>query len=118
MAKIYESPDKGKTITEREINQTPSLGWQYVNESEFDKVMAKDPKKTWILEVEKVHEEYFISFPDDLLNAANLKEGDNIEWIDNGDGSFILKKLNPMTYDEMIAEGWTMTDDGFWIKDK
>jgi len=21
------------------------------------------------------------------------------------------------TYDEMIADGWTMTDDGFWIKD-
>ena len=22
------------------------------------------------------------------------------------------------THDEMIAEGWTMTDDGFWIKEK
>ena len=22
-----------------------------------------------------------------------------------------------MTYDQMIAEGWTMTADGFWIKE-
>jgi bifunctional DNA-binding transcriptional regulator/antitoxin component of YhaV-PrlF toxin-antitoxin module len=113
MAKIYESPDKGETIREREF-----LGWQEVKESDFNKVMAKDPKKTWVLEVEKVHEEYFISLPDDLLDAANLKAGDNIEWVDNGDGSFIMKKLPSMTYDEMVAEGWTMTVDGFWIKDK
>ena len=100
MTKIYESPDKGETIREREFNQ------------------ASEPKKTWTLEVEKVHDEYFISLPDDLLDAANLKEGDNVEWVDNGDGSFIMKKLPPMTYDEMVAEGWTMTADGFWIKDK
>ena len=24
---------------------------------------------------------------------------------------------NVKTYDEMIAEGWQMTDDGFWIKE-
>jgi bifunctional DNA-binding transcriptional regulator/antitoxin component of YhaV-PrlF toxin-antitoxin module len=113
MTKIYESPDKGETIREREF-----LGWQEVKETEFDKIMTEDSKKTWILEVEKVHEEYFISLPDDLLDAANLKEGDNLEWVDNGDGSFIMKKLPSMTYDEMIAEGWVMTDDGFWIKDK
>jgi bifunctional DNA-binding transcriptional regulator/antitoxin component of YhaV-PrlF toxin-antitoxin module len=100
MTKIYESPDKGETIREREFNR------------------ASEPKKTWTLEVEKVHDEYFISLPDDLLDAANLKEGDNIEWVDNGDGSFIMKKLPSMTYDEMVAEGWTMTGDGFWIKDK
>jgi hypothetical protein len=27
------------------------------------------------------------------LEAANLKEGDELEWVDNGDGSFLLKKL-------------------------
>jgi len=24
---------------------------------------------------------------------------------------------NPMTYDQMIAAGWTMTADGFWVKE-
>jgi bifunctional DNA-binding transcriptional regulator/antitoxin component of YhaV-PrlF toxin-antitoxin module len=39
--------------------------------------------------------EYFITFPDDLLEATDLKEGDQVEWIDNGDGSFkLIKKVN------------------------
>lgn len=37
---------------------------------------------------------YYVNFPDDLLEAANLKEGDKIEWLDNGDGSYLLKKTN------------------------
>jgi bifunctional DNA-binding transcriptional regulator/antitoxin component of YhaV-PrlF toxin-antitoxin module len=88
--------------------------------------------------------EYYITFPDDLLEAANLKEGEEVEWVDNGDGSFILRKpqketfidpyedemiaagyekidgvwsLSPnVTYDQMIAAGYEMTADGFWIK--
>jgi len=50
-------------------------------------------KKKWILPVEQVHDDYFISFPDDLLEAANLKEGDEVNWIDNGDGSYKIEKV-------------------------
>jgi|DEB0MinimDraft_6_1074348.scaffolds.fasta_scaffold00355_20 hypothetical protein len=82
-------------------------------------------KKTWVLPVEEVENgdtmetEYFITFPDDLLEAANLKIGNSIEWIDQGDGSYLLKKIEkePMTHDKMIAAGWTMTADDFWIKE-
>jgi hypothetical protein len=38
--------------------------------------------------------EYYVMFPDDLLEAANLKEGDSIEWVDNNDGSYILRKVS------------------------
>jgi hypothetical protein len=86
--------------------------------------VKQDKVKRWVLPVEEVEngdtgeQEYFITFPDDLLEAANLKEEDQIEWIDQGDGSYLLKKIeNQMTYDEMIAAGWTMTADGFWIKE-
>jgi hypothetical protein len=55
----------------------------------------------WILPVEETKDadtdeiEYFITFPDDLLEATDLKEGDQVEWIDNGDGSFkLIKKVN------------------------
>jgi antitoxin component of MazEF toxin-antitoxin module len=62
--------------------------------------------------------EYYITFPDDLLEAANLNEGDDVEWVDNDDGTFILRKSKKqLNYDEAIAEGWTMTADGFWIKE-
>jgi hypothetical protein len=81
--------------------------------------------KKWVLPVEECKDadtdetEYFVSFPDDLLEAANLKEGNLVEWVDQGDGSYLIKKVEkePITYDEMIAAGYTMTDDGFWIKE-
>ena len=50
----------------------------------------------WILPVEKEFvdgvSDYYITFPDDLLEEIGLKAGDSIEWIDNHDGSFTLKK--------------------------
>jgi hypothetical protein len=54
----------------------------------------KDKVVKWILPVEAdgPSGEYFITFPDDLLDASNLKEGDEIEWHDQGDGSYKLIK--------------------------
>jgi len=40
-----------------------------------------------------LEEDYVVNLPDDLLEAANLKEGDTVEWVDNGDGSYLLKKV-------------------------
>ena len=95
-----------------------------------DKAEAKDRVIKWSLPVEE-HEdgEYYITFPDDLLEATDLKEGDKVEWIDRGDGSYLLKKVPDVswvkgnelakvkTHQEMIDNGWEMTADGFWIKE-
>lgn len=50
----------------------------------------------WILEVNEDPEtgDCFIQFPPDLLEQANWQIGDNIEWKDNGDGSYSLIKKN------------------------
>ena len=58
--------------------------------------LRKDKVKKWVLPVEVSDdlEDYVVTFPDDLLEAANLKEGDQIEWHDQGDGSYLLKKRN------------------------
>jgi hypothetical protein len=81
-------------------------------------------KKKWILPVEEVENgdtmetEYFITFPDDLLEAANLEVNDEVEWVDRNDGTFLLRKIEKtLNHDEAIAAGWTMTADGFWIKE-
>jgi antitoxin component of MazEF toxin-antitoxin module len=96
----------------------------YNKRAELD--AKKDKVKKWILPVEEVRDEdtdkdeYCVTFPDDLLEAANLKEGDLVEWVDQGDGSYLLKKVEERkiaTYDEMVADGWSMTADGFWIKE-
>ena len=61
-----------------------------------DYVVKKEDKVVkWQLPVELdgLTGECYVNFPDDLLEAANLKEGDLVEWIDRGDGSFELKKV-------------------------
>lgn len=57
---------------------------------------AKDKVIKWQLPIEMdgLSGECYVQFPDDLLEAANLKEGDPVEWIDRGDGSFELRKVN------------------------
>ena len=89
-----------------------------------DNAAKQDKVVKWQLPVEEENDcitgekEYFVTFPDDLLEAANLKPGDDVEWVDRNDGSFLLRKITqPKTYNEMVAEGYTMTADGFWIKE-
>jgi hypothetical protein len=67
----------------------------------------KDKVIRWQLPVDKIEngdtgeEEYFIQFPDDLLESANLKEGDEVFWEDKNDGTFILRKVTkPLGMDE------------------
>jgi len=60
----------------------------------------KDKVNKWVLPVEECKDadtdeiQYFVSFPDDLLEAANLKEGDRVEWVDQRNGSYLIKKVN------------------------
>ena len=89
-----------------------------------DNAVKQDKVVKWKLPVEVENDyitgekEYFITFPDDLLEAANLSPGDDVEWVDRNDGSFLLRKTTqPKTYTEMVAAGYTMTADGFWIKE-
>jgi hypothetical protein len=60
-------------------------------------VIKEDKVVKWQLPVlQKIEEgidDYYVQFPDDLLEAANLKEGDKVEWVDNLDGSYLLRKV-------------------------
>jgi len=87
-----------------EENYYPEEFQKYYSE-EMDKIFdnsssyqEKDKVVRWQIPVQQKIEEgiddYYIQFPDDLLEAANLKEGDRIEWIDQGDGSYLLRKVN------------------------
>jgi hypothetical protein len=64
----------------------------------------EDKVVNWILPVEEDDPSgtYYITFPDDLLEATNLKEGDQVEWIDQGDGSFKLIKIVDEVGDESV----------------
>ena len=66
-------------------------GYEWTPEPQKDRVIK------WQLPVQQSSfdgvDDYYIEFPDDLLEAANLKEGDTVEWIDRKDGSFELRKV-------------------------
>lgn len=49
----------------------------------------------WIIEVEEDPQtgEAILQLPPDMLANVGWKEGDTLEWIDNGDDSWILKKV-------------------------
>ncbi len=83
-------------IKEREYYEPSMPPWGH-SDIEYLIANKKENKVVkWQLPVEShgPSGEYFVMFPDDLLEAANLKEGDQVEWIDRNDGSFELRKVN------------------------
>jgi hypothetical protein len=71
----------------------------YYNSFWGDDVIKEDKVTKWRLPVEvddaagDADPIYYVNFPDDLLEAANLKEGDKVEWVDNENGSYLLRKV-------------------------
>jgi len=63
---------------------------EYVNTQKVDQV------NRWVLPVELdgLTGECYINLPDDLLERAGLQEGSMVNFIDRGDGSFEMRKVN------------------------
>lgn len=81
------------------FDEAVAAGWTMTSDGFWIPPQKEDKVKKWVLPVEEEKDtdtdetEYFVSFPDDLLEAANLKEGDQVEWVDNGNGSYTLTKV-------------------------
>jgi AbrB family looped-hinge helix DNA binding protein len=54
--------------------------------------------KSWSVHVD---EEGILTFPEDLLDQLGWKEGDEINFIDKKDGSFILEKVNEAKVEDL-----------------
>lgn len=108
-------PEEHKQYTEEELNAMCDKAELDAQVEEIRKAggyewtpeVKKDVVTRWIIPVQEVEDadtgkqELFVAFPDDLLEAANLKEGDAIHWIDNNDGSFTIRKpTQPLGMDE------------------
>jgi len=93
-SKYYNDPGRNKTYDEMIAD-----GYWMTDDGFWMPPETKHKVKKWVLPVEetKIAEtdetEYFVSFPDDLLEAADLKEGDQVEWVDKGDGTYLLRKV-------------------------
>lgn len=56
--------------------------------------VEKSNPKSWTVpvEIDGSSGEYFVQFPDELLEVTGWQENDTLEWIDNKDGTFSLIK--------------------------
>jgi len=79
-------------------NEAVAEGYEMTDDGFWIPPQKDDRVQKWVLPVQQSVidgiDDYYINFPDDLLEAANLKEGDQVEWFDNEDGSFELRKVN------------------------
>ena len=99
-----------KSLTCDKDDKSPKCqkAWNdFWEENYYPEEHNKSKPKKWVLPVDEVQNaetgeyECFVTFPDDLLEAAKLKEGDQVEWVDQGDGSYLIKKItNPLRMDE------------------
>ena len=46
-----------------------------------------------IIELQEDGDDLILPFPDDILDKIGWKKGDSLEWVDNQDGSFTLRKV-------------------------
>jgi len=58
---------------------------------------TNETTKSWICDVD---ENGVLTFSDELWEFLDWKEGDDLEFIDQGDGSFILRKVDPEIDDQ------------------
>lgn len=52
--------------------------------------------KSWTITLEEADDgsgDLVLPLPQDLMDGAGWKEGDTLEWIDNKDGTWSLKKV-------------------------
>lgn len=81
-------------LTQDRISNFP--GEQYPEEvlnAMCDAATAKH-NKSWTVPVEETPDgETLLSFPDELIEAVGWEKGDELEWIDNKNGTFTLKKV-------------------------
>ena len=78
---------KGYVKPEAETEEEPE---------EYDDVLSEEEDKVikWSLPVEEAEDgEYYITFPEDLLEAAKLAPGDSVEWVDLTENTYLLRKV-------------------------
>lgn len=51
-----------------------------------------DTARSYTLDVQEDSDGQYLIFPDEEMELLGWKEGDDIEWIDNGNGSWTLRK--------------------------
>jgi hypothetical protein len=79
----------------RTYNEMIADGYWMTDDGFWMPPEKKDKVLKWQLpvEIDCVSGEYYVQFPDDLMEASGIRENDVVEWVDKGDGSYLLRKV-------------------------
>lgn len=88
------------TIVSEVEDHTNCYRAQYENSLELQSLLkghrpVSFEQEVWESKVEEdiITGEQWITFPPELMEKLGWKEGDNLEWIDNYDGTFTIRKV-------------------------
>lgn len=95
----YYPEEKAKTY-----NEMVDAGYEMTADGFWIKEDKKETtNKKWVLpvDVDGMTGDCIVNLPDDLLELADLKEGDEVYWIEREDGCFEMRKVTkPLGSDE------------------
>jgi hypothetical protein len=84
--------EESNQYTEEEITEMCDAAELERDLNNAEEFLKEDKVNKWIIPVD---DDYNITFPEDLIEQTGWKEGDTLQWIDQGDGSFkMIKKEN------------------------
>jgi len=95
-AEYYDKRAQLDLGTNRTYDEMIADGYWMTDDGFWMPPGTEDKVVKWQLpvEIDGVSGEYYVQFPDDLMEASGIREDDLVEWIDRGDGSFELRKVN------------------------
>ncbi len=87
-------PEEYKNLT---YAQAIAAGWEMTGDG-FWVPPQEEKINKWIVpvEVDGASGEYFLTLPDDLLDSLGWKEGDTLEYVNNCDGTFKVRKITKL----------------------
>jgi hypothetical protein len=91
-------------ITAEDIAQGIAHQIDYIYEyykSRADKIcklkqmMTNDCNQTWVVPIESdpINGDFYVTFPDELINKTGWTPGDTLEWIQGENDSYVLRKV-------------------------
>jgi hypothetical protein len=96
LLKGYEKPDAESEEEPEDYNYDDMIakGYWMTDDGFWMPPEKEDKVIKWSLPVEEdVDGEYYITLPDDLLEAAKLSPGDSVEWVDLTENTYLLRKV-------------------------
>jgi len=95
LLKGYEKPDAESEEEPEDYNYDDMIakGYWMTDDGFWMPPEKEDKVIKWSLPVEELDGEHYITFPEDLLEAAKLAPGDSVEWVELTENTYLLRKV-------------------------